>query len=321
MIFPRSVDVSVIVPTYNSESHVERAVRSALDQDGCEVQVIVVDDGSTDDTVFVVKSLRDSRITLVENDANRGPSFSRNRAISLAEGTWIAPLDSDDWFMDGRLRRLLEVARQYPSDMVADDVFLIRDGESEPFTSHFRMTGYSLPGVFTVDAVDFVESNKQGLRCLRLGVTKPIVRRSFLLDNNLIYDEDIRFAEDFRFYLYCLTMGAKFNIITEPMYYRRRHNKSITAGDLIPLLESDILSNLDLVKRYDSIRDFRVKSVLDNRNSEILRHLAYLRLVSFVKSPRARSLRVGDVIHSLGYLYHKLRITISSPTYRAAQET
>jgi len=97
--------VSVIIPAYNAENYIEKAIQSVLEQTYPNFEVIVIDDNSTDRTVDVVREFRDERIKLLVNEQNMGPSYSRNRGIIEAKGEWIALLDSDDWWDKDRCKR------------------------------------------------------------------------------------------------------------------------------------------------------------------------------------------------------------------------
>ena len=96
--------VSIIIPTYNRASMLREAIQSVLDQTYSDFEVIVVDDGSTDETQEVVKAFSDSRIRYIFQE-NGGRSKARNRALSLAQGRYIAFLDSDDLFLAGKLEK------------------------------------------------------------------------------------------------------------------------------------------------------------------------------------------------------------------------
>jgi len=101
--------VSVIIPTYNRAHLLPRAIRSVLAQTFQDFEVIVVDDGSTDDTEAVVRSFPDPRIIYLRHDMNRGGSAARNTGIRAARGEYIAFLDSDDEWLREKLERQLEV--------------------------------------------------------------------------------------------------------------------------------------------------------------------------------------------------------------------
>jgi len=81
--------VSVIIPTYNVQDYIGQAIQSALDQTVQDLEIIVIDDASTDETVKIIKSIKDLRVHLTINKKNYGPSYSRNLGIQRAAGGWI----------------------------------------------------------------------------------------------------------------------------------------------------------------------------------------------------------------------------------------
>jgi succinoglycan biosynthesis protein ExoO len=105
-------EVSIIVPAYNTEAYIAKAIDSALTQTLTNIEVIVVDDASGDQTVEVIQQFTDPRLQLLQNPQNLGVSASRNRAIQKARGQWIAVLDSDDWYVPNRLETLLNIAKE-----------------------------------------------------------------------------------------------------------------------------------------------------------------------------------------------------------------
>ena len=119
-------DVSVILPAYNAARCLERAVRSALAQEGVSLEIVIVDDASTDATAEVVRHLaaEDSRVRPLRNEVNGGAAISRNRACQAARGRWLAVLDADDAYLPGRLARLVAVAEAEGLDVLADMLLL-----------------------------------------------------------------------------------------------------------------------------------------------------------------------------------------------------
>jgi glycosyltransferase involved in cell wall biosynthesis len=110
--------VSVYIPTRNRRALVERAVKSVLEQDRPELEVIVVDDASTDDTqaFLAAASAADSRLSFFANDRPSGAPAARNRAITAAKGAFVTGLDDDDYFEPTRLRRFVEAWTQFESE-------------------------------------------------------------------------------------------------------------------------------------------------------------------------------------------------------------
>lgn len=108
--------VSVVIPCYNYAQYVEQAVRSALTQVGVTVEVIIVDDASTDDSLAVVRRLAeaDARIRVLANETNRGPVATFNRGLAAATGEFLVRLDADDLLTPAALLRAVAVMQNLP---------------------------------------------------------------------------------------------------------------------------------------------------------------------------------------------------------------
>jgi glycosyltransferase involved in cell wall biosynthesis len=112
--------VSVIIPSYNRKDTIVRAVKSALNQSIPPLEIIIVDDGSNDETAEIDFSAIDSRIKFVAHPKNRGGSAARNTGIDMARGHWVALLDSDDIWLSNKLQRQFE---ELPSSTNSDRLF------------------------------------------------------------------------------------------------------------------------------------------------------------------------------------------------------
>ena len=106
--------VTVCIPVYNRAHYVGAAIESVLAQDFADFELLLLDDGSTDDSVATMSRYADRRIRLVRNDGNRGIPYTRNRALELARGTYIAWLDSDDRMAPRRLDRQVRFLDRHP---------------------------------------------------------------------------------------------------------------------------------------------------------------------------------------------------------------
>ncbi len=110
----RKPRVSVIIPTYNRDALLKRAIKSVLNQTYKEFEIIVVDDGSTDKTFDVVKKFEDKRIKYIRLKERHGASHARNIGIKLARGKYIAFLDSDDEWLPKKLEKQINVLENSP---------------------------------------------------------------------------------------------------------------------------------------------------------------------------------------------------------------
>ena len=133
--------LSVVIPTWNRARLVCEAVESALSQRNGQVEVIVVDDGSTDDTANILMRNFDSRIHLLRQPSRRGVGAARNAGIRLANGELVAFLDSDDLWLPGKLDAELRLLEQFPdADAVVSDSLCFVEGQADD-RSRFALTG------------------------------------------------------------------------------------------------------------------------------------------------------------------------------------
>lgn len=119
--------VSVIIPTHNRANLIGKAIDSVLDQTCQDFEIIVIDDGSTDNTAEIVKGFDDFKIHYISHELNRGTSAARNTGIKASRGEYIALLDSDDEWLPEKLDRQVEVLQDEPSEVgvVYSDVLYI----------------------------------------------------------------------------------------------------------------------------------------------------------------------------------------------------
>lgn len=110
--------ISVVIPAYNAQNTIKETIQSVLNQTFSDFEIIVINDGSTDETLNIVQTISDPRLK-VFSYANAGPSISRNRGISNASGEFIAPLDSDDIWLPDKLEAQLNALRDYPQAAIA----------------------------------------------------------------------------------------------------------------------------------------------------------------------------------------------------------
>jgi succinoglycan biosynthesis protein ExoO len=207
-------DISVVIPCYNAQGWLRRAVASALSQQGAgEIEVILVDDRSTDGTHALIRRLaaEDPRITALQNARNLGPGGSRNAAIAAARGRWVALLDADDAFAPGRLKRLLAVANESGSKVVADLLILYDLAADAVAPTQPPAPG----GQRRLQVTDLLEPDPAS--GLDLGLLKPLFDRS-LATSGLWHYSDARHGEDFNLYVDLLLAEVPFTLLQEAHY-------------------------------------------------------------------------------------------------------
>jgi succinoglycan biosynthesis protein ExoO len=275
--------ISIIIPAFNTVDYIYQSIASVLDQTLTNLEVIVVNDASTDNTLEMINSFEDKRLKVFTNSHNIGAAGSRNRALQAATGEWIAVLDSDDWYAPERLEELLKIAQDVEADMVADDLYLIREGESAPWSTLIRESGESITNLKRINPVYFVETDVYGQKGLHLGISKPLFRRRFLIENNIIYDPKISVTQDFWLTLQCLAMGAKFYLEPTPYYYYRSRQGSLVYSPKLKVLEQNRNATIDFIRNHQNIIDLSLIEALSRNLSVLERNLAYYRVVEPLK--------------------------------------
>ncbi len=224
---PNRPDVSFIVATYNAEPFVRQAIQSALDQRGATIEIVVLDDASTDATPEIVQAMArdDPRIVLIRRATNGGPSAARNEAMARARGHWLAILDGDDLVLPDRSRRLLDLAALSSADVVADNF--------ERFFTEDETSGGTMipcgaePYAFAVDTASFLRANCAfDTGRFTLGAVKGMFRADFLKAHGITHRDGLDFGEDFHFLLKCLQAGGRFVVTSEIYYKYRKHRGS-----------------------------------------------------------------------------------------------
>lgn len=133
---------SVIIPLYNKSQHIKRCLDSILSQSFSDFEIVVVDDLSTDNGVEIIESYSDSRIILLKNTENKGPSYSRNNGIKYSSAQFLIFLDADDYITDSNyFKNLKDVTLEY-QDL---KIFAVSYSKSEPLEKHPSVAWERLP--------------------------------------------------------------------------------------------------------------------------------------------------------------------------------
>lgn len=224
---PRSDDVAVVIAVYDAAASIGLAVRSALAEPEVS-EVWVVDDASSDGTA--AEALRhddgSGRLHVLRQAANQGPAAARNRALALATAKWVCVLDADDHFLAGRIGRMLAAGGE--AELIADRPQ--RDG---------GLPADAYPPLKVVDLEQFVRANisRPGRSREEMGFIKPLIRRDFLTEHALAYDENLRLGEDYDLYARALALGARLHLLPAMGYWATTRADSLSGRHEIADLE------------------------------------------------------------------------------------
>ena len=305
-------EVSIIIPTYNSEAYIAQAIESVLNQTYINFEIILVDDASCDSTLEIAKSFNDRRLKIISNKQNHGVSYGRNCGIEVAKGKWIALLDSDDWYAPERLEKLLFVAQKENADLVADNLNLIRDCESQPWSTLLQENEQKVSSIKIIDGVEFVISDRPNAinakRNWSLGYTKPIIKREFLLQHNIKYNESIHVGEDYVLYLECLRQQARFALMPQAHYYYRTRETSLSTRKPTEFLsDSCNITNIFVTREINSYRDSALLQALLKNLAIYQKRLAYYQVLESIKQKNivATITQILNNPYTLGDLLNK----------------
>ncbi|MEL7190366.1 MAG: glycosyltransferase [Pseudomonadota bacterium] len=227
--------MAVIIASYNAEATIATAVKSALMQSET-LEVYVVDDCSTDNTLEVAKAAGegDPRLFTIKQPFNQGPSAARNVALKQTTAPFVAVLDSDDAFLPGRFGRIMA---QCDWDMCADNLHFTYSHDDLPDAGQL---GDSPGRACKIDFETFVLGNlgRRNDNRTELGFLKPVVRRSFLQEHGLAFNDRCRLGEDFILYAHMLALGARFTLIENCGYNALVRANSLSADHAISHLRA-----------------------------------------------------------------------------------
>jgi succinoglycan biosynthesis protein ExoO len=276
--------VSFIVAAHNVEHYVGPAIRSALAQTIPDIEVIVVDDGSRDMTAAIAEEMarEDGRVVVLRRDTAEGPGAARNLAMEHARGEWLAILDSDDLIEPERTQRLLTLARCTGSDLVADNLMRFDDGTGRNLSS-LLPTGKA-PYAVHADAAEYVDNNVIFGTHPSLGYLKPMISAGFLIRHGIRYDESLRISEDFLLCVQALLAGARYTVLSEPLYRYRVRTGSISHS--LSLQDVDRLAAALAGLRERAASGSFVSEALRRYTGSLERAGAFIRLVNATKDHR-----------------------------------
>ena len=182
--------VSIIIPAYNVQNEIGRCLKSMINQVYKNIEIIVIDDASTDNTRNIIKKYaeNDNRIIPFYQTINKGVSAARNTGLMAATGDYIIFVDSDDEMIPSAIRRLVDVANKYNSDFV-DSYHLFEYTKPNGKIAHF--TENKVPKNTLV-----MGSLKDNPKILKMAtyITGKLIKKD--LFNGITFDEDLRCYED-----------------------------------------------------------------------------------------------------------------------------
>jgi glycosyltransferase involved in cell wall biosynthesis len=224
------IKVSIIIPVFNTSKYLKQCLDSVINQTLHEIEIICIDDGSTDNSLDILKEYqkRDSRIKVLTQKRKR-QGAARNYGISIAEGEYIGFVDSDDWCESDMYEKLYNRAKETDSDITMCAVTLFNDNNNGEFSN---ASTYANLDVFPKNFFERVFSPQETLDFLMdICVYTPnkIIRRDFINSNNLKFPENVYNYEDGIFLLNIWLSAKRISLIKHFGYYYRMYSDTSTS--------------------------------------------------------------------------------------------
>lgn len=226
--------VSVIIPIYNVEGYLKECLNSLVLQTLREIQVILVDDGSTDSSGLIADGYADEYENFeVYHIKNSGPAAARNYGVKKAKGEYLGFVDSDDWIEPSMYEMMYNTAKQnYDCDIVLTRVV---SGESNRDDAFIKLRGgYYTKLQITEEILPYLLPRitpKGNFRSLRWSTCLRIFKRSIVVDNHIQYFEKSSRAEDLVFTFLCTVYSESYYYLDScQMYHNRPREVSTSTG-------------------------------------------------------------------------------------------
>jgi glycosyltransferase involved in cell wall biosynthesis len=224
-----SIKISVIIPAYNIAPYLEDCLTGVLEQSFKDYEVIIVNDGSTDDSAEVAQALisGDDRFRII-NIPHGGLSAARNTGIANAHGKYIYFLDGDDSIRKDTLQLLYSNAEANDLDVILFSACTFTDSINELKDSgEYRYNGH-YEGVYSGSVLsDELVRNNDAHHC---SSCMMMTRLDHLKENNLFFNEQLSYSEDSLMFIRLIPLSKRTSILDEPLYMRRYRNGSITTN-------------------------------------------------------------------------------------------
>lgn len=246
--------VSVIIPTYNDELYISDAVNSVLEQTYKNIEIIIIDDGSTDKTKDIINTYNNKHINYLFQE-NKGAASARNIGLKKATGKYITFLDADDLWLKTKIEKQIKILKKfnYYSFVYTDAIFVDK----------YKNMIYNYPRKIKIMSGNILFNFIKDYFLL----LPTIMLRSKCISKVGLFDENLKVGEDFDFLLR-LTKFYKGYGINKKLYIRRVHEKSLSRQDY----KNDSVNDIKILKNF-----INKNPVLYKKNKySINKRIAYL---------------------------------------------
>ncbi|MBA4241553.1 MAG: hypothetical protein C0448_12570 [Sphingobacteriaceae bacterium] len=230
--------ISVLMPVYNGQQYLAEAIESILNQTYKHFELLLLDDGSSDNSEQIIKGFKDARIVYVKNETNKGLIFTLNRGIGLTKGTYIARMDADDVSVASRFeKQILEFEKDEKLVVCGSFIKTFGNG-AEEYISHIPVTNAQIMSSIFF-ACPFAHPS-------------VMIKKESLLQLNEFYREDYKHSEDYDLWSRLVFVGNSKNIPEFLLNYRV-HDKQVSTVfedhkyQSVSKIQTNLLSQFNII--------------------------------------------------------------------------
>ncbi len=206
------IHISVILPVYNAESYVEQAIQSILQQTYPHFELLLINDGSTDNSEAICLTFNDARLVYIKNEKNLGLIATLNKGLKLAKGTYIARMDADDVSLPERFAKQVKVFETHSDALVVS-------------SDHYAWNGkQTLTRVYNQTESDVLKSTLLFATCF---CHPTVMMKNVFQHENGLYSETAKHVEDYKLWMDLSFRGAFYNV-NEPLLKYRSHTQQVS---------------------------------------------------------------------------------------------
>lgn len=237
-------DISIIVPIYNAEKYLNKCLDSLINQTKKELEFILVNDGSTDNTETIIKTYKDERIKYYKNK-NQGIGKTRNFGIEKSTGKYLMFLDSDDYLSEDACEKLYEKAQKEKLDLVVFDFYRVANNELNKVSiNNFKPSS--------------LKTNPNLLLEINLGPCNKLYKSELIIKNKTKFQEKLKY-EDTTFVVETINNAKKIGKLNDYLHYYVIHSQSETTVRDERVF--DILKIVDIIRTYFKDKDYMQDTV------------------------------------------------------------
>lgn len=292
-VLSMDIKVSVIVPVYNVEQYLERCLNSLINQTLKDIEIICVNDGSTDSSLSILENFaaQDNRIKII-NQNNQGPSIARNSALKLTTGEYIGYVDSDDCVSDNFFELLYNNAKKYNADIACGEIIRPNAKKHVKFMTLKRIKVYNK----TEDKYKACQIPEKSYIC------NKIYKRTSLINSKIEFEPGVTY-EDMKWIHVVVDKLGSLVTVPKAIYYYFENPNSITRTQTKEHLKDFYKACSDCIE-YLMLNRIKVRNFKKYRAKKRIRvKILGIRLFDFLFWDSVR------VYHVLGFPILKIYIT------------